>query len=140
VYPEVGACGKRADFSVVGYFETYLKNPGLNPGQGVMESREGVGPTECHVSTGCRLPQQARWVLISLSPGLHELRQANDRALSPTLGWKVRQVARKEMIRLPSQSDTAHHLHFRKGARKPAARQSPSLLAVPNLSRGGSSC
>ena len=83
--------------------------------------REGVVPTECHVSAACGSPQRARWLLISLSPGLHELRRANDRALSPALGWKVGQVARNEMIRLPCQSDTAHHLHFQWRGRRAAA-------------------
>jgi len=63
----------------------------------------------------------ARWSVISLSPSLHELRRANDRALSPALGRIVRQVARNEIIHLPSQSDTAHHLHFRRQARRAAA-------------------
>ena len=44
------------------------------------EKLKGAGPTECPVSTGCGSPQRARWLLISLSPALHELRQANDRA------------------------------------------------------------
>jgi len=97
-----------------------------HPGEGRRKNAEphlleGVARTECHVSTGCGSPQRARWLLISLSPGLHELRRANDRALAPALGWIVGQVACDEIIHLPSQSETEHHLHFRRRARRAAA-------------------
>ena len=64
----------------------------------------GVGPAECHVSPGWGSAQRARWRLISLSPGLHELRRANERALSPALGWIVGQVGRRiSGLQEPSQ-------------------------------------
>ena len=78
-------------------------------------------PPECHVSNGWGSPQRGRWLLISLWPSLHELRRANDRAPSSALDWIVGQVVRNEIIHLPSQSDTAHHLHLRWRARRAAA-------------------
>jgi hypothetical protein len=82
----------------------------------------GVGPTECHVSTGRGSPKRARWLLISFSPGRHELHRPNDRALFSALGWIAERAGCHETIHLPSQSDSAHHLHFRRRARR-AARQ-----------------
>ena len=101
---------------------------------------EGRGPTGCHVSTGYGSPLGARWLLISFSPGLHELRWPNARALWPALGWIVGRVARNEIIHLPSQSTTAHHLHFRWRAQRAAvisASISASVKPAVPLASGG---
>ncbi len=85
--------------------------------------------------------QPVDWLLIALWPGLHELRRANDGALSPALGWIVRPVARNEIIHLPSQSDTAHHLHFRWRAQRVAAiSASISASVKPSVPLTAAAC